>query len=94
MNEAAAKKLGITSSIGKQIKCEGFGLDGRIIGVIKDFHNVSLHKEIKPSIFMVNPPLYFSLFVRIRPTDIQKTISFIKKKCWNSLQDSFSLIHF
>ena len=80
LNEAAAKKLGKVSPISRQIKCEGFGLNGRIIGIVKDFHNVSLHEEIKPSIFMINPPNYFSLFARIRPKDIQGTISFIEKK--------------
>lgn len=79
LNEAAVKKIGWELPIGKKLKCEGFRVKGTVVGVAKDFHNVSLYEEIKPSIFRVNPQ-YFSLFVRIRPNNIQGAISFLEEK--------------
>ena len=79
LNEAAVKEIGWELPIGKKLKCEGFRVKGTVVGVAKDFHNVSLYEEIKPSIFRVNPQ-YFSLFVRIRPNNIQGAISFLEEK--------------
>jgi putative ABC transport system permease protein len=80
LNEAAIRKIGWKSPIGKQIRCDGFGVKGKVIGVAKNFHNVSLREEIKPSIFRVYPQ-YFSLFLRIQPTtNIQTIASFLEKK--------------
>lgn len=79
LNEAAVKKIGWKSPIGKQIRCDGFGVKGLVVGVVKDFHNRSLHEEIKSSLYRVNLP-YFSLFVRIQTRDIQAMTSFLEKK--------------
>jgi putative ABC transport system permease protein len=52
LNEAALKQLGYadnSSVIGQKIK---WGNDFEIVGVIKDYHHLGLHEQIKPMIFL------------------------------------------
>ncbi len=49
INESAARMMGMQdNAVGKQVKF--WNGDGRIIGVMKDFHIASLHTPIKPLI--------------------------------------------
>ena len=48
VNETAVKRFGYTDPIGKSITM--WGVKGKIIGVVKDFHFSSLHDQIKPLI--------------------------------------------
>ncbi len=81
ISETAAKSLGFTSNqdaIGKSIVMWNKTWD--IIGVIKDFHQKSLHYAMEPVIFM---PFYGSgnpISVRLRTKDLTSTIEFIKAK--------------
>ena len=80
LNESAARQIGGESAIGKRIIDEGWGVDGTVIGVVEDFHNVSLHEEIKPSVFELNPQRCQFFFIRIRPENIKETIFFLEEK--------------
>ena len=92
LNETAAKVLGWESPIGHRIKNDIEELEGTIIGVVKDFHNVSLHEEIKPSIFQVQPQLYSYVSVRIHPDDIQGSISFLEER-WRQFSPNIIFYH-
>jgi putative ABC transport system permease protein len=51
INETAAKELGWINPIGKRMKVgysESSEQDGAVIGVVKDFNSLSLHKKIEP----------------------------------------------
>ena len=48
VNETAVKRFGYIDPIGKSITM--WGVKGKIIGVVKDFHFSSLHDQIKPMI--------------------------------------------
>ncbi|MBS1523987.1 MAG: ABC transporter permease [Bacteroidetes bacterium] len=48
VNETAVKRFGYADPIGKSITM--WGVKGKIIGVVKDFHFSSLHDQIKPLI--------------------------------------------
>lgn len=55
INETAAKVLGWSDPIGKRIRVghpgeNRDGWEGSVIGVVKDFHTLSLHKRIEPVI--------------------------------------------
>lgn len=79
INEAAAKYMGMESPVGQPLKF--WGREGRIIGVVKDFHHVSLHREILPQVITANPSFSGALkyiFVKIDSTNIPDTIRFIK----------------
>jgi putative ABC transport system permease protein len=54
-----------------------------VIGVVKDFHNGSLHEEIKPSLYMYRPD-NSTILIRIRPENIPETLAFLEKK-WQEL---------
>jgi putative ABC transport system permease protein len=79
LNETAVKMLGWEkSAIGRE-----FGVNenrkGKVIGVIKDFHQESLHESIKPLYLFMDPEgSYHYLCARILPNDMGETIAFIK----------------
>lgn len=89
VNEAAARALGWgDEALGKKIN-RGFGLDGKggrnlkVIGVVKDFHFLSLHNKVEPiMLFIPQFPLNI-VSVRLQPGYNESTIDFIKSK-WES----------
>jgi ABC-type antimicrobial peptide transport system permease subunit len=79
INEEAAKYMNMENPVGQRIKF--WGQEGQIIGVVKDFHQVSLHKEIMPQIFTINPKTFSALkfiFIKISSANIPETIARIK----------------
>ena len=49
--------------------------EGKIIGVVKDFHSVSLHDEIQPIVMTITPfmpPTH--VFIRIKPQNINASL--------------------
>lgn len=50
INESTARKLGLEKPTGAIIEDQGDKSRYEVIGVIRDFHNESLHKEIRPLI--------------------------------------------
>ncbi|GJM33732.1 MAG: ABC transporter permease [Saprospiraceae bacterium] len=68
INEEAARTMGLESPIGKKLSF--WGDEGRIIGVVKDFHFSSLHQPIKPLILRYDPEGGNNLIL-IRPKDGQ-----------------------
>ncbi|MCZ6636206.1 MAG: ABC transporter permease [bacterium] len=81
LNETAVKRLGWKDPIGKSF---GWLLDlanprkmGQVVGVVKDFHNRSLHEEIRPVAIAMWQPKFNVLALKIRGKDIEKTIQYI-----------------
>ena len=82
INQTAAKALGEESPIGKEFQFWG-SQTGKIIGIIKDFHSLSLHHQIPPT-FVVNYPAFNDhISIKINTGNIPATISFIKKTMKN-----------
>lgn len=85
INETAARQFGWTDDpLGKKIHY-GFDLDrsgGRImkvIGVVKDYHFMSLHNKIEPVILFISPmPRYF-LSVRVQEGQLRAGLDHIEK---------------
>jgi hypothetical protein len=81
INEKAVSSLGMENPVGKRLKF--WGIEGTIIGVIKNYHHVPLHREIMPHIFTINPRHYDALrfiFIKIQPQHIPETIAYIREK--------------
>lgn len=79
VNEEAVKFMGLNDPIGEKISM--WEDEGEIIGIVKDFHHVSLHKKILPHIISINPKHYRALkhiFVKISSTDAQQSIAYIQ----------------
>ena len=76
INETAAKRMGWTpaTALGKTVKF--WGTEGRVIGVLKDFHFQPLRVTIKPFIFRFRPKeFYFTLFVKTNPGTVPRTLT-------------------
>ncbi len=79
LNETAVKMLGWQNpqeAIGEKI-FRGSRL-GEIVGVVNDFHFMSLHEKIEPSIFFINPRQFYKISVRIRAENISSTLKSLK----------------
>lgn len=76
-NEAAIKVMNYADPIGKVIKRGNKELE--IIGVVKDFHFQSLHSEIKPLFFVIDPKYNWQIMARIEAGKEQETIVAIKE---------------
>lgn len=85
VNEAAAKQYGYTNPadiIGK--KFSQWGREGEVIGVVKDFNFISLHRNIEPLTlpFEASASRYLSL--KIKSDNIAETINEVGA-IWNQL---------
>ncbi len=76
VNEAAARKMGVDSPVGKQFSLsEEMDRPGKIIGVVKDFHFKPLSKEIEPMVIFIGERERYYLYARIQAGDMSKTIT-------------------
>ena len=79
VNETAVRYMNMENPLGKKLTF--WGIEGEIIGVVKDFHHVSLHREILPHVFTIHPANYRGLkqfFIKINPAGIEETINYIR----------------
>jgi putative ABC transport system permease protein len=76
VNQTLVKEMGWDTAIGKKIKTFMGRKDPlTVVGVVKDFHYESLHNQIKPAIFYIEPRQPFEyIYIKIRPDDIPATI--------------------
>jgi putative ABC transport system permease protein len=80
VNETLVKEMGWVSAVGKQIRTfMGRREPLTVIGVVRDFHFESLHSQIKPAVFYIEPkfPLDF-IYVKIGIGDIQNTLGYLE----------------
>ncbi len=100
LNQAAVKAIGWDDPIGKRFSLRHHGptlnLEGRVIGVVKDFHVQSLHEQIEPLFISIDPEMYRTLAVRIQPGDIAGTLGALaqtwKKYAANNIPFEYSFI--
>ena len=80
INEEAARYMGLEEPVGKRLKF--WGNNGTIIGVVKNYHHVPLHREIMPHVFTINPRnsrwLRY-IFIKIAPENIPDAMRYIKE---------------
>lgn len=90
INESAAKALGFDDPIGKNLTTPWKkGQLLTIIGVVKNFHIESLHKNIEPLALELNPAVtgYISIKMNAADENIRETISRIDDT-WRRYSDS------
>ena len=81
LNETAVCLLGWEDDpIGKQIETPAAFNNQTltVIGVVKDYHSLSLREEIAPMGFVARWRLFYSLALRIRPENTAQTLSFLE----------------
>jgi len=80
INEEAVKYFDMDTPIGQRLRF--WGNEGTIIGVVKNFHHVSLHREIMPHVLTISQNygrwLRF-IYVKIRSNNIPDTIKNIEE---------------
>jgi putative ABC transport system permease protein len=80
VNEAAVKKMGYTDPIGKPVWWGNH--QGKIIGVLQDFHFASLHQAIEPLIIRINEDRqYGTVLVRLRAGKDKEGLAGLEKLC-------------
>ena len=88
VNEAFVRKRGWESAIGRQIRVGYPGLEndvGTVVGVVKDYHLLSLHANIEPAVLHMSPyfkPSYAA--VRISGADVSGTLDMLRRT-WASV---------
>ncbi len=90
VNRSAVEKIGWgtpENAIGQFM--EYGGKKGKIVGVVGDFHYETLHNPVSPIIMYSDPSSYNRISVRILPTNLKNTISFIEEN-WQKYNTSGS----
>jgi len=72
LNEAAVKEIGMKDPVGKRFKMDG--VNGTIIGIVKDFHFASMKEKIGPTVFTYVPKYLFNIYVKTTGRDAPKAI--------------------
>jgi putative ABC transport system permease protein len=68
VNEAAVKEFGWSDPIGKSI---GGPFDGKVIGVVEDFHFESMHTRLEPVIIFLNNVDWDAFYIYIKTEPLQ-----------------------
>ncbi|MBA3285471.1 MAG: hypothetical protein H0U27_10500 [Nitrosopumilus sp.] len=85
INETAVKLLGYNSAqeaIGRNF--DQWGRQGKIIGVLKDFHYQSLQQNIKPLTMRIEPESFGTISIKVATANLPKTIKAIGSK-WSQI---------
>lgn len=77
LNEAAAEVIASKDPINMNL--ELWGISGRVVGVVKNYHHQSLALGIEPVIIVYNPPDTWNAYISISGDDISESIESIRK---------------
>lgn len=90
LNETALLEMGLSTpseAIGK--KLSAWGTEGEVIGVVKDFKTISLHKEQQPVVLWRDPNMFFLGSVKLSGGNHAATMKKIEKE-WVQLFPEFT----
>jgi putative ABC transport system permease protein len=93
VNETLVRQLKLRSPdeiLGKNLSINA--ITGPVIGVVKDFHNNSLHETISPIAIFARPTSYSTCAIKITPSHIQSDLATIEK-IWNQTFPDFLYSH-
>lgn len=76
INEESARVMGMDNPIGQPLTL--WGTDGKIIGLVKDFHMNSMYQKIEPVIIRFDPEDKYYCFIRFEG-DVKVTLAGIKE---------------
>ena len=72
LNETAIKETGIKNPVGKRFGLNG--VNGTIIGVVKDYHYASMREKITPAVFYYYPQYWRTVYIKTTGKDAPKAI--------------------
>jgi len=90
LNEEAVKEFNLSDPVGEKFQVPGSGgiREMTVLGVVKDFNVYSLKQKIEPLMLYINPDYFYTIAVRIRPENNQRTIAYLEKTWKNIFPDS------
>jgi len=88
VNEEVAALMEKDSVVGERFHFAG--IDGQIVGVMKNFHYSSMRTKIEPLAVILAPDNVRFLLIRIPPHDISASVDFIKDT-WKKIIPSYPL---
>ena len=89
VNEEAVKTMGIIEPVGKSFRF--MGINGRIVGVLKNFHFKSSDQPIEPIAFALTEPEYLSvILIRIAGGNVMESVKVVEKK-WKEIIPEYPL---
>lgn len=77
VNEMVVRRFGWTHAVGKII--EVGDRTGRVMGVVKDYHNRPLYEPLEPIILMMSPPDYLHVSLKVDGKDMSSTLAFLEQ---------------
>ena len=86
INESTVGEFGLEDPVGSKLHLnidQGGTVSMTIVGVVKDFHNNSLHQDIKAFVLFSNTGPFGGggiLNIKVKPENLKNTISFIEDK--------------
>ncbi|MFC1724619.1 ABC transporter permease [candidate division KSB1 bacterium] len=87
VNETLVKALDLKNPVGKRISASNIQ-DGRIVGVVEDFHFASFMNKIGPAVFVYRPQWAVrELSVKLSNGDIKSTLDFIQSTFLKHIND-------
>jgi len=92
VNEAAINQFGWKDPENVKLS-NAMGYDGRVIGVVRNFNYVSLHKPIEPLVLFLSKRLPSNILLKVKPENLPATISFIDNK-WKMFSKKYPLESF
>lgn len=96
VNEAAVRAFGWgepRQAPGKPLYTEG--RQGRVIGVVEDFHFAPLHQRIEPvMIRLVRPNVFSNISVRLKTAELAETVKFIEATWRRHFPDALLQVSF
>ena len=82
VNETFVKRMGWAEPVGKKVTLGNF-INGRVIGVMKDYHQTGMYNGIE-SLLLIWRPLNNIIYVKLSGTETTQTLSFIENK-WKEI---------
>lgn len=84
LNNSAVNKLGIKNPVGKELMIPGGKDSGfrsvKIIGVVNDFHVQSMHQQIDPVFFYINPKRFYHAAIKFSGENSEQAVSYVQEE--------------
>ena len=92
INDKAVDFLELIEPLGKEFYIPHFDQVGEVIGIMRDFHYVSLHDAVEPLMLVMRPEFYTYFAVRIDGSDPDGALAHIRS-CYENYTKEFEFYH-
>jgi len=87
LNQKAIEYMGLKNPIGSRFSM--FGIEGKIIGVVQDFHFLPLNQEIEPIFLAIIPNYYSNFMIKVDANNMDKALHHIEE-VWKTFLPDFA----